>query len=338
MRVSRTQSNNSIELAKDLPGAQTSIDIPFTPPFGQLHQFSLQLSAKVDTYDKPGDRFSFNESLTYGVRTPPFSDITYNDAEGSYYLVFNTPYYNEYPEGIYKLDKNLSILDTLVDDRFRDYKNLLVSPDGKYLYLLDDFNVREISMDGLTIKSTYHTGGSFGSAIEQNFAATNNNFILYHHPAKVIVLDYAAKKILISVAPARASHISPDGQYFVNGSNVYKFDGAQFQPDRTLLQTDIRFLHFLPSGDRLFIATSEKAIVYDFVNNTAIVEYDFATNDYSAPAFDDLNMIYIVHEAGLHVLNINSGEQKVLPVYQPSGAALEGEYLFSTSGFGLKPY
>jgi len=196
----------------------------------------------------------------------------------------------------------------------------------------------ELERAPLSIKQRYDPGVRFNFSEEQLSAVTNNNYLLYRHSDTVDVLDFTTKTVLLRTPFSVAAHISPDGRYFANGADLYQFDGSGFQIIGTLPFTDIRFLHFLNSGDRLFIATSDKSIVYDHINGSTIAAYDFPTDFSGDPKFNDLTMTYVTRSFGFKLLNINTGEQRNIKVDYPDGSTIEGEYLFSYKGFGLKPY
>lgn len=335
IKVSAKSSGVSIFSADYLPADQTSVDMDYDVLFGQVSNFTVEMWAKVDQYKIPTDKNSVTKGLTYWTKIPPFSDILYNQREEAYYTIFI-----DNPAGVYKLDKDLNITDSLLFDRYSitNSYNLIQSPDGNNIYVLSDFWVQELVQNPLRIDRSYYTGDTFVPSIEQNFTATNNNFILFHHRREVSVADFRGRSKLISVSPATASSISADGKYFANGADLYEFDGNTFIPASTLPYTDIRFLHFVDSEDRLFIATSDKAIVYDHINQTVIVEYAFNTNQYAYPEFNDLTMQYIVRSAGLLVLDVTTGEQKNIGVFDSYNTTIEGQYLFSNSGYVSKEY
>lgn len=322
-------------LAENIPAGQTSVEIDYTTVFGQLSQLSLQMWADTEGDPTTVDRYSVFEYLTTGIRTPPFTNILYNQKENAYYLVQDNGVASDYPRGLFRLDKDLRISDSLTS---LTYGHLIKSPDGNRLFILRQTSITELQDVPLAVKQTHDTGVGFNVSNKQLTTATNNNYILYRHSDNVDVLDFTTKTVLLRVPLIGMAHISPDGQYFANGPDLYKFDGTQFTIIGTLPFQDIRFLHFLNSGDRLFIATADKAIVYDHINGSTVTEYDFPTGSSSHPQFNDLTMTYFTRGTGLTLLNINTGEQKVVQVADADGATIEGEYLFSYHGFGLKPY
>ncbi|HEX5171501.1 MAG TPA: hypothetical protein VFW11_20125 [Cyclobacteriaceae bacterium] len=335
IKVSATASGVSIFNADYLPADQTSVEMDYNVLFGQVTNFTIELSGKVDRYEFPTDRISVSKALTYWTEISPFSDILYNQREDAYYITLASN-----PGGVYRLDKDLHVTDTLLFETFSftESFNLIQSPDGNHIYVLNDFWVHELGQNPLHIEQSYFTGDTFAPSIEQNFAATNNNFILFRNRSAVKVVDFRGRRTLVSVSPATASSISADGKYFVNGADLYEFDGNVFIPASTLPYTDIQFLHFIDSDDRLFIATSDKAIVYDHINQAVIAEYTFSTNQYAHPEFNDLTMQYIVRGVGLVVLDVTTGEQKNIGVFDSYNTTIEGQYLFSNSGYGSKEY
>lgn len=328
-------TRSSVQIGDNIAGDQTSFDFTFDTVFGRLSEFTLRMTAKVNDPDLYVDRHSVNQRVTFGKRIPPFSDILYSSSEDVYYLACHQYQSGSFPEGVYRLDKDLNVTDTLVTDLSTADANLVQSPDGQHLYLLDQYTIYELKKDPLQIISTHQTGNSFTGSTEQSFAVSNNNFILYRHPYNLQAIDFTTRRSLVTLASTPVAHLSGDGQYLAQGDDLYQFNGTLYQLIKQLPFTNIYFLRFLPS-DRLFIATGDKAIVYDYILDTTVAEHAFVTNVGSYPEFDDAIMTYTVrHDFKMVSLHLNTGEQKQHAVWQVHDSFIEGAYLFSNEGYGI---
>jgi hypothetical protein len=169
-----------------------------------------------------------------------------------------------------------------------------------------------------------------------NLAISNNGFILYQQSGKTKVMDFSTKQVLANLTPATDAHIAPDGQYFVNGADLYKFNGTDFTLSETLPYSGIKFLHFMASDNMLVIATETQVIVYDYIARSVSTTHNFATGTSGYRSFDNLNKTYIVSgSASLIRLNVVTGEVKSNVVYDPHNCSITGNYLFHQNGFGL---
>jgi hypothetical protein len=318
---------------------QTFVDLQFDAVFGSLYEFYLTLNAKVDKASFYFDHVSVWKKLTYGKRIPVFSDIEYSEAEDAYYVSANSNYSDD-PPGIYRLDTGLNVTDTILYDVPDGDANLVCSPDGRYLYLLNSFLASKIEKNPFRISEAYNAGDYFNDAsMGEGFAVTNNNLLLYHQRDYVNLLYYTSKELLLNVESRGDLHITADGKYVCNGPDLYKFNGAAYQLQGTLPYENIRFLRFLNSTTQILIATPDKTILYDYVNNVSISEFAFSTPENNYAGFNEATMTYYIRfslNPGLVLLNIKSGEQKTLEVFNVHDTKLEGDYLFTKAGFGIK--
>lgn len=335
MSVIRRKMFDETKLADNIPATETSVEIDYSTVFGELTQFSLQMWGDTEGTPMYYDHHAVFEDLMPGIRTPPITDILYNETEDNYYLLNNNSPASGFPTGLFTLDTDLRIKDTLTTESFG---NLMASPDGTRLFLLRGSSILELDHAPLTVMQSFNAGVAFNFSNEQNFAASNNNYVLYRHTDKASIIDFTSKSVLLTVSAAATLHISPDGQYFANGADIYRFNGTQFATVSVLPFAQIRFVHFLKSGDGLFIATADKAIIYDHISGLTIRQYDFKTELHEKPEFNDVTMTYFTRAFELQLLNISTGEQNAIDVNYVGNTTIEGEYLFHYSGFGLKPY
>lgn len=315
--------------------------------FGDLEQYSLLLHAQVDEAEfHADDIYVTSEAITLGKRTPPFHDILHNSNKNAFYLIHETPYNSPWPDGIYKLDENsLEIIDSVrFDPSSSSYPNLLMSPDGRKLFLLYDFRIQEIDAMNLTLGENFHAGQYFHRYRKDDFAVSNNGFIVYHGEYKTLkVLDFATKNILLATEAAGATNISPDGKFFMNGSAVYAFDGNAFIKTDSLPYLGIDYIRILDNEGKVFLATPEKVILYNFLSDTEISSFDFAVPDSNSDHLDLASMIYGANNAtGKHFINVETGVRQEIEVYRYGSYILEGDVLFDYSvyknGYGLKNY
>jgi hypothetical protein len=332
MVVNLVEGSSQTKLADNIPPSQTSVEINFPTPFGELKELWVSIQADAEGESSlPYDRYTIAESITLGIRTPPSFNITYNQKEDSYYLVNTNISTADYSAGIFRLDHNLRITDSLTT---LTSGTLLTSPDGNKVFFARQGSIVELENSPLRIKQSYN----FNIYGAQALSLANNNYIHYQANNNVYILDLTTGNILFSAAKGSASHLSPDGQYLINGGDLYKFNGTTFQVVSVLPYSDIRYVHFPPAGDRLFLATANKAIVYDHVNKSTIREFAFSTEEPNRSGFNDFNSTYYTRGTGLTLLNIGTGEIKVVSASQTNNVTMEGQYLFSYSGFGLNPY
>lgn len=336
MKLYKTQGLSSQLLVDNMPPSQTSVEIDYTTVFGLTSTFRLEMAADAENHGWD-NTLSVGDQLMPGVRIPRINlsgDIEYNEGEDAYYIACDIGSTDGYPQGYYRLDKDLHVTDTLRGSAFGD---LITSPDGNRIFVLQTGSLLQLEGVPLAVKESYNLGVSVSTSGQWS-AVSNNGYILHRTQDNVRVLDFATKTVLLDVPIRDVAHLSPDGQYVANGPDLYQFDGAQFQPAGTLPFSDIRFLHFPNSGDRLLIATPDKLTVYDHINGANIVQYDFPTNVSAHPEFNNKSMTYFTRGANLSLINITNGEQRTVRVNYAETVTIEGEYLFSHSGYGLKPY
>ena len=312
--------------------------------FGDEEKYSLLLHAQVDEAEFHADDIHvISEAITLGKRTPPFHDILYNSNKNAFYLIHETYYNSPWPDGIYKLDRtSLEIVDSVrFDPSSSTYPNLLMSPDGQKLFLLYSFRIQEVDALNLAPGENFHVGEYFNRYRKKDdFAVSNNGLIVYHGDYKIVkVLDFATKNILLATEAAGATNISPDGQYFMNGSAVYAFDGNGFIKTDSLPYTGIDYIRILDNEGKVFLATAEKVILYNFLSDTEISSFDFAVPDSNSDHLDLESMIYGANNAtGKHFINVETGVRQEIELYRYGSYILEGDVLFDDNGYGLKNY
>jgi hypothetical protein len=320
---------------------QEYVEFDITTPFATLGNYTISFTGKAeDAGTRYGDRGSVTETLTFGKRIPSFDDLEYNSPEKSYYLIHVYPYYTQfpYPHGIYKLDNDLNIVDSV---RHNESGNIVQSPDGNHLYLVDSYRARKIEKNPLRIGNVYwpETGSFSGGRSPNVFVASNNNliyFLAWNDYDKIV--NPLTKEILLNVKSTGVSHFSPNGQYFIDGRTMYQFDGTTFFASGSLPYYDqIYFVNFLNDNQRLMIATQDHVILYNFLTGEEEANFPFVTY-VSSGYFNASTNKYSVFGPSIQRINVISGEVEMIskPVDNGYTVKLEGDYLFNGRGFAQK--
>lgn len=334
-------------------GALTSVEIDDDNRlFGQLMNYGMTLEARVDDPGKTGQDITYyNEDVTLGKRTPPFVDVKYNAPKHSYYFATSSSYYSPYRDAAYKLDEDLNITDTLKlkynyapfdDSRF------VQSPDGSYLYLLDRNRIYPIDEDNMTFLQEYYANAVFSTVPEhhENFSISNTNVMVYPvtyvnsvNAQKTIVKNLTTQQVLLELSSIAPAHVSADGAYFVHSNNLYQYNGTNaFTFKSTLPYTNVRYVRFLDPEKKLLIATADKVIVFNFQTAAEVSSYAFDTSTSAEPRFNTFSQEYVVNK-GSKLMDISTGQVRELSLYSGFYAyRIQGHYLFTSTGFGLKPY
>ena len=338
-------SRGTEQLAANIDKDKLSIDLGETAPvFGEVADYSLVLYADVEDPGKiPEDKISITTQLTVGAPVPTFKDVVYNEANDVYYFVNFQFYHNDFPDGIYKLDKDLNIIDstTAYSAYYDDDARLMQSPDGSHLYAVREYLIREIDQSNLTFP-TY--GGPAGGFRLDGMAASNNNLFVYTtngSNANVNILDFATGQDVASVPSAGPAHISPDGQYFITGAKLYHANGSSYALKSTLPYTNVRYVHFLAHEQKLLISTDAQVIVYDYAGDTELTRYAYSTGQNEDPGFNEHTLEYTTSKTSFELLNIRDGSIRSVPIrrmYAYPKYYAEGNYLFTSlqTGFALK--
>jgi hypothetical protein len=337
----------TVVLAENLPAGQTSYTIDETPsPFGQLNNYSVTFVAKVDDPKYTFDQLQVTDNLSIGERTPPYNTLVYNAADKMYYLIYRKQYYNVYPDGFYKLNQNLELVDSARYSVFNDTSfnlAMIASPDGELLYLADNSVLKKVDKNTLSVSESFYIGGYFTlRTLRDNFSVSNNNRIVYIEANNVVALNYSSKQVMLKVPLQKSAHISSDGMYIINGVSLYHYDGANFVLQTTLPYNNVQYVRFLDGSKRVFIATDSRAVIYDYETDAEVVGYSFTTLDGSYAHLEQLSMNFAVRSTGaITLLNLNTGTTKAIPLYEGRYNGdyymVAGDYLFSNNGgFGLR--
>lgn len=329
-----------------IPAEQTSFTIEEAPSiYGKLSSYSVSFTAKVEDPRFQFDRLHISDNLTIGKRTPPYNTLVYNATDKMYYLVYSKEYYDVHPDGFYKLNQELEIVDSVRYSSFSDKYNLamITSPDGALLYLADNGMLKKIDKNTLKVSEAFHATGNFNSGtLRDNFSVSNTDRIVYIDGTNVVVFDYKSKQIMLKVPLQKSAHISSDGMYIVNGSSLYHFDGENFVIHETLPYTNIRYVRFLEGGKKLFTATDSRAVVYDYATKEEVIGYSFTTPEGVYAHLEQSTMNFAVKINGtMALLDINSGTNKAIPVYGEIyyryNYLMAGDYVLTNNGgFGLR--
>jgi hypothetical protein len=323
---------------------QEYMEFNLDSPFGTLRDYNISFTGKVeDPGNLHGDKVSVSERLTLGKRIPSFDDVEYNSAEKAYYLIHIPQYYVafDYPKGIYKLDKDLNIVDSV---RHSESGNVVQSPDGNHLYLFDHYRARKIEKGPLRIGNIYwpETGSFQRFFLSAVFAVSNNNLLYFHDYYDYDnVVNPVTKEVLLKIKSTGASSLSPDGQYFIDGKMIYKFDGTTFVSWGSLPYfDDIYFVNFFNDNQRVLVATTDQAMVYNYATGDEEVKHSFSTPPNTERSFDPVTNKYVVVGSAINRIDIVTGEVEVItrPIYTSTAIKLTNDYLFSGAGFALKPY
>jgi hypothetical protein len=306
--------------------------------FGELRDYSITFTGRVSD---PGrieqDRSYYFDDITIGRRLPPHNSIVYNAAEQSYYMILQSQYYSEYPDALYKVDKDLKIIDSVKYNAYVDNVPLVQSADGQRLYAFDYNMIRPVDRNIVSFSEGYRVDRTVALRNQDNVSVSNTNFIVFPSNADVTILNFNTKEI-VSRMPGtpKGLHISADGQYVISDSKLYSFNGSTYVHTATLPYTGILYARFLDAATKVLVATDTKVILYDYTTNAETASYEFNTSIYAIPHFNQRSSQY---QAGGVFIDINNGTTKTVGVYGAySTFRLEGEYFFTNSGFALKPY
>lgn len=340
-----TVEQGSEIILDQVPPEDSSIEFESNILFGEKKTYWLVLNAKVEEFSIHGpDKKSFSETLTYGEQIPPFKTILYSKPKKAFYLFHTTEYNNPWPDGIYKLDATtLTILDSIAPDKgpFYSDSRLVMSFDGEQLYFMHGAIIQKIESGRLAFGESFHIGKSLDRYRKKDdFGVSNNGFIVHHdYNYQVNILDFESRNILLTARSGSASHISADGSCFINGSDMYTYNGVEFIKSGTLPFVDVRYVRFIDSQEKVFIATEEKIILYDIKRNVEYSSFDFKMPLHGIPHLDLESMIYGVRNNWeIDFINIETGEKPRIEVYMNGKYILEGNIIFEESGFALKDY
>lgn len=337
----------TVVLAESLPADQRSFTIDEAPsPFGQLNSYSVAFIAKVDDPKYNFDQLLVTDNLSIGERTPPYNTLVYNAADKMYYLIYRKQYYNVYPDGFYKLNQNLELVDSARHTVFQDTNfnlAMIASPDGKLLYLADNSVLKKVDKNTLAVSESFGIGGYFTlRTLRDNFSVSNNDRVVYITAGNVVALNYTSKQVMLKVPLQKSAHISSDGMYLINGASLYHYDGSNFVLQETVPYNNIQYVRFLEGSKRIFIATDSRAVIYDYETDVEVAGYSFMTSEGVYAHLEQSSMTFAVRSTGaITLLNLNTGATKAIPVYGNlydwDYYTMAGDYLLSNNGgFGLR--
>lgn len=304
--------------------------------FGELQDYYVKFTARVSDPGKiPQDQSGYSDRLTIGHRLPPHNSIVYNAAEATYYMIFQSSYYSEYPNALYKVDKDLNIIDSAKHSFFGDI-GLFQSADGQRLYAYRGRTVFPIDRNAVTFSQGYEVGQVFYLENTDNLSVSNTNIGVIPGNKDIAIFDFNTKEIVMRInGTPKGVHISPDGQYFIADTQLYNFNGTTFVQVATLPYTGILYARFYDLDAKVVLATENEVIVYDYLDQAEVASYNFSTSIYADPHFNQLSGEY---QAGLRLLNVNNGTTKTIDALAAHSYRLEGDYVFTNAGFALKPY
>ena len=340
---------------KEVLPSEFSVELDDISLFGQYETYRMVVVANVDDPGKVYSDRTFNKmDLTVGERVPSMEDLEYSSAADVYYVMAGSGViiYNDYPRGLYKLDKDMNVIDsTKYDLNAISRRNLVISPNGKILYLLTRTSIVPVNLNDLSTLSEFivndqENGDAFGGD-GNDFVVSNNNIILYsgYYPygnLNLNILDFNTKTILFAVPDRGPSHLSANGEYFasvgeLNKLDMYKYDGTTFQLQTTLPYTEIKYVRFFDNQPRLLIVTYSKVIVYDYLGNSEIASFDFSSPAGSPFDFDQGTQKYsIVVEDQLKILEVNNGSISIGEKTFGYGLFIKGKYIFANEGFASR--
>lgn len=335
IRLSRYSSTIIDNLSPD------NLSYEFQEPiikFGELRDYYITFTGRVSD---PGrieqDRSFYSDKLTTGWRLPPHNTIVYNAAERSYYMILQSEYYSEYPDALYKVDKDLKLIDSVKHGAYTDGMALLQSADGQHLYAYDNNMIRPVDRNTVNFSEGYRADRYLLLRNKDNVSVSNTNFIVIPSSSDITILNFNTKEVVLRMpGTPEALHISADGQYLISDSKLYNFNGTTYVQTATLPYTGILYARFLDVGTKVLLATQTKVILYDYATLAEAASYEFNTSIYADPHFNQRSGEY---QVGVQLININNGITKTVEAYGGYPVfRLEGDYFFTNSGFALKPY
>lgn len=344
---------NSTVIQDNISPTEPSIEFTGTQPYGITQNFILKAVSKVpDGVIKGLDSFSYSEDIAVGERLTPFRIISHSKSDQVFYLNYQ-PTFTSGVLGYFKVDENFNTLDSVVYP-FDIYESLVpvtfyMSADGQLLYQLKDYSIEQRNVNSLADKVTWSLPavGLPNYPYEpflrnENFAVSNSNFLLLRlydfNKYTAYVVNMNSRQTVFSLVNPGATHLSSNGQYFINNNVMYKFNGTTYLEDFTLPYTGVKYAQFVDENpEEVVLLLSDKVVRFNCDTQTEIIAWDCNPNSHASAHLDQSGKkLMFMGVTSQMVLDLQTGVIRSLET--SSTLTLENNVLFHNRGFGVKNY
>lgn len=283
--------------------------------YGSERKFGIELNAKVNEYAR-ADKQYFEENILLGKKLPYFNSIHYDYKKQLYFLAGFTDKWVSVQNVIYRLDRNLSITDTLKLSIPPNCIALTHTPNMQFFYLFEFDKITKIRADDFSIIDQYPVSQL---SYRPYYCATNNDLVLYYdfqtYPITIKIMDFNSKNILYSGASNYLEHLSPDGKYFANGKDFYTFSNQTYKITAELPYEGIKYLQFIEDGKRLIIGMSNLLVVFNCETWSEEASYQFIIPDHALVSYNpSTNVLNVTIENKIELINVVTGERKQIEI------------------------
>lgn len=349
-------SKNGGEFNEVSSPTQNYFDFPLSTVIGNADTYYLKMIAHREEGRAQEEKY-FKELVALGERTPAFNNLIYNEQEDTYLMVYIDSYGGKPEDGIFKLDKDLNVLESNQYDNgytgtSRSAGNIVHSPDLGQIFVIYDRSLIKVNKETLAFEATKNLGLIDDHVDKDQYSVSNNGLIVYHGSSGgVRIYDFNLGIDIFERGLRGAAHISPDGTYFVYENELYQYNGSGFDLMKTLPYTEVEYVQFYDSGLKLLITTSSAGYTYDHINDAALINFPIDPFYWGADHFLDqksLNLSYRTsrsYDSGpsnsLSLVNIENGQERLIGVNFSGQPKFIGNYIFtfpigSNEGFAVK--
>jgi hypothetical protein len=169
---------------------------------------------------------------------------------------------------------------------------------------------------------------------------TDNNYVLFHDTGNSYATHYSyvadmnTKTIVFKFSGT--GHLSSDGMFLVNGSNLYAFSSGTYSKVLTLPYSSVTYEQFLNGTSQVVLQTATSVIVYDCASQTEVASYAISGIGTFTHLDQSSRKLFLVPaNYPLKILDLKVGT--VRDIYDAVNSLLEGDILFNGS-LALKNY
>ena len=254
----------------------TSFTLRSDDVFGETSRFLFTTLAEVEG----AENLLTHQNITVapGVDIAPFGSLI---TSGFHNLCYQTSERTDETVGyLFKTDINtfnrldsISFADLGIPPN-ADRKTVFTSKDGQRLFLINQEMLYEIDPITLTTIDVFNLGTY--DETEYIPKVAENGFLIYPEGSRTRVMDLAGRSYINIVDQGvsfdESTDISPNGQYLVDGGQIYEFNGTAFEK-KVLIDYFIFEPRFL-DNDRILYYTREHTGLYSIASGEKTELFD----------------------------------------------------------------